>query len=90
MTTKRKSKIVAESAEDVSKKLQDLQATYDVAIKEEEEIRSTTTATIKELAESNNFFCGVIINKADLLKITELMIDTQEQIKIPFQLYYND
>ncbi len=36
MTTKRKSKLVAETAEDVSKKLQDLQATYDVAIKEEE------------------------------------------------------
>jgi len=90
MTTKRKSKLATEAAEEVAKKLNELQKTYDNAIKEEEEIKASIENSIIELAKNNNFFCGVIIDKQNLLKLMELMIDAKEQIKIPFQLYYND
>jgi hypothetical protein len=45
---------------------------------------------ILEICEESNLFCGLVLTKGDILNILSLAIDSKENIKIPFVLYFKN
>ena len=44
---------------------------------------------VTTILDDNNIFCGVILDTATILEILKLHIETNEPVKIPFNLYFN-
>lgn len=86
----RKSKKVREAAEEQAKRLQEMKELLEQAEQEEKKILEDTEESIQKIAEKNNIFCGVILSQEDLLAVLRLALETKENIKIPFKLYFND
>lgn len=86
----RKSKKAREAAEEQAKRLQEMKELLERAEQEEKQILEDTEKDIQEIAEKNNLFCGVILSHEDLLNVLKLALETKENIKIPFKLYFND
>ena len=86
----RKSKKVREAAEEQAKRLQEMKELLEIAEQEEKKLLENTEESIKEIADKNNIFCGVILSHEDLLSVLRLALETKENIKIPFKLYFND
>lgn len=63
-----------------------LKAELEAELKVAEDVEKEIT----RLLEDNNFFCGVILTREDLLKVFELALQTGENVKIPFKLYFNE
>lgn len=56
-------------------------------IQQIEDIRTHVT----EYCGNEGFFCGVILNREALVNLFKFALETpDEQIKIPFQLYFNE
>lgn len=86
---KRKSLILSEKAAEALKEAQEIDARAKELLKQEEDAKSAVEEQIKEIC-GKKYFCGVVLRKADLLSILSIMIDTQENVSIPFKLYFND
>ena len=46
-------------------------------------------AMVSNFLDNNNIFCGVILDTTTILEILKLHIETNEPVKIPFNLYFN-
>jgi len=86
----RKSKMVKKETEKQAKKLLEMQKLLEKSEQEEKKLLDETEGTINELLKNNNIFCGVILTHDDLINVLRLALETKENIKIPFRLYYND
>lgn len=86
----RKSKKIASDVNELIEKVKQTEELLKEFEKEElnqvEDIRNK----INEIAESGGLFCGIILTVEDIMNIIKIAMESKEQIKIPFQLYYND
>ena len=86
----RKSKEISKDLQSQLSKLKEIEELLERANKEEESLTQNATDQINQICSSGGFFCGVVLTKEDLFKIISIMIDTKENIKIPFNLYYKE
>ena len=86
----RKSKKVREAAEEQAKRLQEMKELLEQAEQEENQLLEDAENSINKVTEKNNMFCGVILSYEDLLAVLRLALETKENIKIPFKLYFNE
>ena len=75
---------------EAQQKLAEIAALELEAQKEETNIIETAEKNINDIAKSNDLFCGVILNHADLVAVLDLALKTGESVKIPFRLYFNE
>lgn len=85
----KKSNELKEKALELKKQAEEAIALLKQAEEEEAQLIKDTETKIKEIADANNVYCGVILTKEDILGIVSLAIDTNENIKIPFRIYPN-
>ena len=86
----RKSKLVKQEAEKLVAKLKEIEVLAAEADMEESAKMEVARHTIDSVCEKDNIFCGVILSREDIMNIISLAIETQESVKIPFNLYFND
>ena len=86
----RKSKQASEKLEEVKKELERLQAEKELADKQEQELIDNTKLVINKECDNAGFFCGIILTPQDVLQIVQLAIETKENIKIPYNLYFKE
>jgi hypothetical protein len=51
------------------------------------EKQKETHAAIKKLADESGYYCGVILDKENLLSILKLALESGDSVRIPFNLY---
>lgn len=86
----RKTKTLKEKLEQIKKEAEQLETDLVVEKENEELILNKTTEEIDKLLESNNIFCGVVLDVDDISKLLVAIINSNGLIKIPYKLYYND
>lgn len=66
---------------------------YNEIKKQEQDERVAFLASIKvqtdKILDENGLFAGIILTKKDLLNIIDVMIQTNESIRIPYKLYFH-
>lgn len=87
---KKRSNEIRKEREEASKKLLELQRIEEEARKKEEQLLADVTSKINEICDEENIFCGVVLTTEDLLEIVRLAIAKNENITIPFRLYFNE
>ena len=95
----RKTKQIKEEVEKAKKKAEEAlakqQEVEQLVIEAEEEERAIldrTKESIENLCNADNLFCGVVITTEDIMMLLrqKLSIGKDENIKIPFHIYFND
>ena len=86
----RKSKVVKEQAAKMKKQLEEVESLLELAEIEEKNLLESPEKAIKDIAEKNNLFCGVVLTKQLVLDILTMMLDKGENVSIPFRLYFNE
>jgi len=69
---------------------QEIERLTEEAEKEEFELVESTRKKIEQIAEENGFFCGIYLQKENVLAIVQLALETNEDIQIPFNLYFKE
>jgi len=83
-------KKLEEEAEKAAKRLREIEATLLAAEEEEKQMVARTETTIDEACKAAGMFCGVTLTKDDLLNVIKLAIETGQNVKIPYKLYFNE
>jgi uncharacterized DUF497 family protein len=86
----RKSKAVSDELKKAQEKAKQIEQLLELAETEEKNQLEKAEKAIGEIAEKNNLFCGVILTKKDVVSIISLALDSGENIRIPFKLYFNE
>lgn len=93
----RKAKVAQETFADRQAKIAEAELAMQQALKElkdaEEEdqrVMDDTKEKIDLLCEEAGLFCGLIIDKQNLLNIIDLMVGGDPVVKVPFRLFYID
>ncbi len=86
----RKSKKLASDVNELIEKVKQTEELLKEFEKEELKQVENIRTQINEIAESGGLFCGIILTVEDIMNIVKIAVESKEQIKIPFQLYYND
>jgi hypothetical protein len=86
----RRTKDIKKKKIDVQNHLKELEQLEQEALKEEISVKEYISTKINELCEKDNIFCGIVLSPKDLATIVELAITSKEDIKISFQLYFNE
>ena len=86
----RKSKVVKEQLEKLKKQEEEISKLMELAETEEKNQLENTEKAVQTIVEKNNLFCGVILSHDDLLSVLRLALQTGENVKIPFRLYFNE
>lgn len=72
------------------KELEEQELILQAELEAELKVAENVEKEISRISEENSFFCGVILTREDLLKVFELALQTGENVKIPFKLYFNE
>lgn len=86
----RKSKKIISDFNQLIEKVKQTEQLLKESEKEELDLVENIRTQINQISESNNLFCGIILTIEDITNIIKVAIESKDQIKIPFQLYYND
>jgi hypothetical protein len=93
----RKTKLAQQKAEKVFSQLVEIEAQVKIAeaqVKEAENEEAAKMESAKQriaaICEEENIFCGIMLTATDISNIVQLAIESKENIKIPFILYFND
>lgn len=92
ITEQAKSRVLKAQEEILKAQEEVRKAQEEVRIQEEEELKLliTTEEHVRKIAIDNSMFCGVVLTQADILGIVKMAMETKENIKIPFKMYYNE
>lgn len=60
------------------------------AEQEEKQFLDETASRLQGICSEAGLFCGVVLSFSDVTRILELMIQTRENVRIPFNLYFNE
>jgi hypothetical protein len=82
---KQKSKLL-----DAEARMKEVEELLKLSEAEEVELMTSTETFIEKTATDANLFCGIILTRQDVLNIVSLAMETKENIRIPFKLYFND
>ena len=97
----RKSKMVKEEAEKAKTRLREefersqtrlreIEETLRLAEEEELKMVENTEKKINDACKESGMFCGVILSPEDLANVVILAINSGQNVKIPFKLYFNE
>ena len=86
----RKSKEVKIQLQEVRSKVTEFEALAALAEKEDQDKLLSVAEHINAKCEASGIFCGIILTPADIINILSLALQSHENIKIPFSLYFND
>jgi uncharacterized protein YqfB (UPF0267 family) len=100
----RKTKVVAEQARIValeaekarkeldalSVKAREMEELSARAAEEEKMFLEETSLKLDNLCGEANVFCGVVLSFQDVVNILQLMIETRENVRIRYNLYFNE
>jgi hypothetical protein len=100
----RKTKVVAEEARKValeaekarkeldalSVKVREMEELSAKAAEEEKMFLEETSMKLDTLCREANVFCGVVLTFQDVVNVLQLMIETRENVKIRYNLYFNE
>lgn len=86
----RRSKEKKNVAEAMRKQLERIEAEAQQELESEIRLLEEKTNEINTLCAEEELFCGIIITPDDVLQIIKIAIETKENIKIPFRLYFNN
>jgi hypothetical protein len=86
----RKSKQIISEFNELLEKVKETEQLLKLSEKEELDLLESVRTNINQIAESNNLFCGIILTPDDITNIIKMAISAKDNIKIPFQLYYNE
>lgn len=75
---------------DIKAELERTELEYQQELENENRLIKKISSAIDEMCTNEEIFCGVIITKDDLLRITEAMIINNAPVKIPYTLYFNE
>ncbi len=81
---------VRREAEKAAQKLREAEELLKLAQEEDQRKRDSVKSGIDAACQSNDLFCGVILTPEDIPGIIRLMIQTGENVKIGYSLYYNE
>jgi hypothetical protein len=90
MKTKRKVLSLVAETEAQVRRLEEIKKLLEIAKQEEQDKLENATTQVQQICDENDIFCGVILTTDDLLGIIRLMIDSKENIKIPFRIYLKE
>ena len=76
-----------EELEARSREIEQMQAG---AEQEEKRFLEETASRVDGICNDAGLFCGVVLSFGDVVSILELMIQTRENVRIPFKLYFNE
>lgn len=74
-------------AKELQSQIEEAERLENEAIEEEKRIFEKTESDINQMTNDAGYFCGVILSREDVLAIVDLMIQTKQNVKIPFKLY---
>lgn len=86
----RKSNIFAENLKKAKQQLEEAEKLAQEARLEEENTLKEAEDSINSILDANEMFCGVILQKQDVVSILQIALETNEKIKIPFKLYFKN
>ena len=100
----RKTKVVAEQARIValeaekarreldalSVKAREMEELSAKAAEEEKMFLEETSVKLDNLCSEANVFCGVVLSFQDVVNILQLMMETRENVRIRYNLYFNE
>jgi hypothetical protein len=90
MAKKRKSVEKVATAEQIKKQLERIQAEAEQELLAEKRLLEEVEASINEICEREDLYCGIILTPQDVMQIVDLAMQSKENIKIPFRLYYKE
>jgi hypothetical protein len=83
-------KITQDNLIKAQEKLKETEELLRLANEERENLIINTTSQINELCNIHNLFCGIVLDQNNLLELIKLALISKENIKIPYQLYFNE
>lgn len=86
----RKSKLIAAQVDKALVEFRRVNKAKEQAEATEALVLENTKAAIDELCKKEDLYCGVILSKEDLVAVLQIMLATNEQVKIDFRLYHKD
>lgn len=86
----RKSKTIKKEHEDLLAKTKEVEELLTLSIEEETKKVNDTKEAIDTVLKDTGLFCGIILTPQDVFEIIRLMIQTQENVKIGYNLYFED
>lgn len=86
----KKTKELQDKYDELSIKAKELEILLEESKKEELDLLKKIKEDIKNLEEDNNLFCGVVLTKEDIINIFKLFLEKEDNVKIPFNLYFNN
>ncbi len=75
---------------DAAAALNKLEEERKLAIEEEAKSIEELKQNIDDLCKEKDVFCGIILTLDDITNIIKLAVQTQENIKIPYNIYNNN
>lgn len=86
----RKTKKINIEKLEAKKRLEEIEKLEQEAQAEEISKVQSIEQSITKICTDNEMFCGIILTKQDILAIVEIAMQSGENVKIPFKLYFND
>ena len=86
----RKSNKINKEKLEAKRRLEEIEQLEQLAIKEENDLVVSTKTAIEDLVREKGFFCGVILTPSDLAAVVKMAVESKENVKIGFQLYFTD
>lgn len=86
----RKSNRIKREKRAAQKRLEEMERLEALAIEEELNILKEAEELIADICKDKGLFCGVILSPRDLGNVVELAAQSNESVKIPFRLYFED
>ena len=86
----KKRKEILSEMEEARKRLEEIEKLAKEEENESIKLLEDTNTQIENIIKERDLFCGVVLTKEDVIQIVSLIIDTKENITIPFKLYFKD
>ena len=86
----KKRKEILSEMEEARKRLEEIERLAKEEENESIKLLEDTNTQIENIIKERDLFCGVVLTKEDVIQIVSLIIDTKENITIPFKLYFKD
>jgi hypothetical protein len=77
-------------SKELTKRLREIETLKAEAEAEEKAKMDSVQNQIDEIFSENDMFCGIILTWEDIASIVRLALETKENVRIPYRLYFNE
>lgn len=86
----KKTKELKEELIKQQEKLKEIEKLQKLAEEEEKAQYNAVVEKVDRIAENNNCFIGVVLTPEDIAQVVKLAFVTKENVKIKYQIYFNE